>query len=131
MAARCSASGCENGRSSAVSLHYYPNDPYLRRLWAGAVDRPNWTPKKRSLLCSDHFAADCYERSPILQNEFGLSTKYAKLKSGSVPTIFKRKRPADTERDPPLSHGKQARIDQVRHLSQSDLSPKELATFNL
>ena len=53
--------------------------------------RAQWKgPQPTSVLCSAHFTSDDFEPSSSLSKSFGLESKL-KLKSGAVPSIFKRK----------------------------------------
>ena len=61
---RCIVSGCSNKTSPTVSLHLFPSDVRVRSAWIRAVKltRKGWAgPSKHSVICSDHFAADCFE----------------------------------------------------------------------
>lgn len=91
MVNKCVAAGCSNTNSDTVSLHKFPKDPTLRSQWEKQVQRTRakWTATDSSLLCSEHFTADCFEADTKLAAEFGLS-KRKRLKSGVVPSIFER-----------------------------------------
>ncbi|KAH7982285.1 hypothetical protein HPB52_003585 [Rhipicephalus sanguineus] len=76
----CSSETGDNG----YKFHRFPSDPALREMWVAFVRRGrggDWTPTKRSLLCSRHFTPDAYTCSIQLMADFGLSTKNVRLKS--------------------------------------------------
>lgn len=82
----CSSATGDNG----CKFHRFPSDPALRETWVAFVRRGrggDWTPTKRSLLCSRHFTPDAYTCSIQLMADFGLSTKNVRLKSDAVPTL--------------------------------------------
>ncbi|KAH7957209.1 hypothetical protein HPB52_016107 [Rhipicephalus sanguineus] len=82
----CSSETGDNG----CKFHRFPSDPALRETWVAFVRRGrggDWTPTKRSLLCSCHFTPDAYTCSIQLMADFGLSTKNVRLKSDAVPTL--------------------------------------------
>ena len=103
----CVVQFCNNTAKTGQSIHHFPKDPPTRRLWVQFVQtkRANFsTPSGTSqlVICSDHFAPDCFER-PVMFN-MGFRT-YKKLKPGSVPTIHAvapnkteiRKRPSSSK----------------------------------
>ena len=51
--------------------------------------RAHWKPTKHSVLCSEHFTADCFTEEPIIAAKFGIS-KGKRLKPDAVPSIFPR-----------------------------------------
>ena len=62
----------------------------------------NWNPTDSSVVCSEHFNADCFEKFIICACNFGIS-KIMKLKAGAIQTIFERQTatPAGTDRKRP------------------------------
>lgn len=73
----------------------FPKDEKVLNKWIVAIRRKNWTPSKRSKLCSAHFTADSYETS-------GWSSR-PRLKPDAVPTIFDFPvHPTKTERETQL-----------------------------
>ncbi|XP_071792349.1 uncharacterized protein [Asterias amurensis] len=89
MTKRCVAAGCSNTTSAGVSLHKFPLDPKIRRIWAKKVrlTRAKWQgPTEHSTLCCSHFTPECFEGG--LHQEFGLKRKRF-LKPEAIPTIFR------------------------------------------
>ena len=65
MPSRCIAAGCSNTSKDGVSLHFFPRDPNLRKIWAAKIKltRGNWAgPSDSSVVCSAHFADDDFEQ---------------------------------------------------------------------
>ena len=91
MVKRCVAAGCCNTYGDGVSLFTFPKDPGLRAQWTKQVQRTRaeWAPTKYSVLCSDHFKADCFEIGPSIAFQLGIK-RTRKLKPGAVPSIFVR-----------------------------------------
>ena len=87
----CVAALCSRGTKDGVSLHAFPKDAVLRKLWTRAV-RVHWAKwdgsTERSTLCSLNFAKDCYEQEAQLRIRLGPSRKKLILKPGSLPTFF-------------------------------------------
>ncbi|XP_063224222.1 zinc finger protein 33B-like isoform X1 [Bacillus rossius redtenbacheri] len=87
----CVAFGCSNrtGRKSnfqlekesisKITFHRFPRDPVRRRQWIKAVCRRNWTPTSSSLLCSQHFSEDCFDKTSLC---------VVRLRDHAVPSIF-------------------------------------------
>jgi hypothetical protein len=61
-----------------MSFHLFPKDAEFRKKWIQAVRRQNWTPSQYDVLCSDHFASNCFKTT----------NSRRKLLPTSVPTIF-------------------------------------------
>lgn len=57
------------------------------------LTRADWTGQSQyTVICSEHFNEECYERQHYLMKDFGIPTK-KRLVPGSVPSIYpKRKR---------------------------------------
>ena len=91
MVNRCVAAGCSNTHGPNISLHRFPSNPILRDKWTKQVNRTraHWKPTKHSVLCSEHFTADCFIEEPIIAAKFGIS-KGKRLKPDAVPSIFPR-----------------------------------------
>ena len=82
---------CSRGTKDGVSLHSFPKDTALRKLWTRAVrvHRAKWDgPTERSTLRSLHFAKVCYEQEAQLWIRLGLSRKKLILKPGSLPSFI-------------------------------------------
>ncbi|KAH8027827.1 hypothetical protein HPB51_010473 [Rhipicephalus microplus] len=74
----------------------FPKDKTLRDAWQRAVRRDGWEPKNAGVLCSEHFEANCFDRT-------GQTTR---LRPGSIPTIFPAfpahlQKPAKRKREAP------------------------------
>jgi len=92
MVKRCIAAGCSNSYSDGVSLFSFPRDPSLRARWNKQVQRTraDWRDATDySVICSDHFTNDCFEKGSIMASQFGIQ-KRRRLKPDAVPTIFNR-----------------------------------------
>ena len=89
MPARCVVAGCSNTNKDGVSLHKFPQNERLRRLWTSKVrlTRANWLgPFAFSLVCSDLFAEDDFEES--FHAQFGMK-RAQKLKESAIPSRIK------------------------------------------
>ena len=91
MVNRCVAVGCSNTPSDRVSLFKFPRDPAVRKQWEKQVQRTRaqWKATEHSCLCSEHFAAEDFERDTAIAATFGIKKK-RRLKPSAVPTIFSR-----------------------------------------
>ena len=79
---------CKNtSYTSDISMHCFPRDEGLRRLWIQFVMRyrTKFAPSQNSTLCSDHFAPTSFERKLLLEAE--ADRKPNLLKRRPVPTI--------------------------------------------
>ncbi|XP_062282556.1 THAP domain-containing protein 2-like [Scomber scombrus] len=79
----CAAYGCSNERniqtrSSGITFHRFPKDNSLRRQWERAVKRKGFVASERSLLCSEHFKA----------NDFDRTGQTVRLRHGVKPSVF-------------------------------------------
>ncbi len=60
-------------------IYSYPSSrPSLLQKWTENTRRDQWEPKRTSVLCSDHFTEECFDRT-------GQTTR---LRENAVPTIF-------------------------------------------
>ncbi|XP_054760837.1 THAP domain-containing protein 10-like [Lytechinus pictus] len=85
---RCIVAGCSNTPKDDVSLHRFPKDENLRKLWISKVKltRADWRgPSDWSTICSDHFSAEDFEDTG-LYSSFGMKVR-SKLIDSAVPTI--------------------------------------------
>ena len=92
MSKRCVAYDCSNVPGENISCFLFPKNPTLRTIWTKKVQstRANWTgPSHTSVLCSEHFTKDCFEKDTELAAGFGIQ-KRCRLVEGAIPTIFKR-----------------------------------------
>ena len=105
MVKRCVAFGCSNTYKDGVSLFLFPKDPMLSKKWAQQVQRgrDKWKPSEHSLLCSIHFAAECFEPRNELAESLGLEKQKARLREGAVPTLFMKPVPVGTSISEDLS----------------------------
>ncbi|XP_077368987.1 THAP domain-containing protein 1-like [Festucalex cinctus] len=77
----CAAINCKSRQFKGCgrTFHLFPlSRPQQLALWMVNMRRDKWTPTRRSLLCSDHFDAECFDRT-------GQTTR---LWEDAVPTIF-------------------------------------------
>nr|XP_037280025.1 THAP domain-containing protein 6-like [Rhipicephalus microplus] len=98
MVSSCVAFGCTNRakQKPGITFHVFPKDKTLRDAWQRAVRRDGWEPKNADVLCSEHFEANCFDRT-------GQTTR---LRPGSIPTIFPAfpahlQKPAKRKREAP------------------------------
>lgn len=86
---RCVVQGCNNtpNLEGGISVHISPKNKSARDKWARFVrtHRANFSPQRRFMVCSEHFAEECFERS--LHVEGSQRT----LRPGSVPSIWMNK----------------------------------------
>ncbi|XP_070814251.1 THAP domain-containing protein 6-like [Chaetodon trifascialis] len=79
----CAAYGCTNARSlqtrmRGITFHKFPKCSERRRQWKRALRRDGFVANNRSLLCSEHFSNEDFDRTG----------QTVRLKAGAVPTIF-------------------------------------------
>ncbi|KAM8890214.1 THAP domain-containing protein 6-like isoform 1-T1 [Synchiropus picturatus] len=79
----CAAVGCSSERnaetkSRGITFHRFPKDITLRTQWERAVKRRGFVASERSLLCSEHFKADDFDRTGQI----------VRLRHGVEPSIF-------------------------------------------
>ena len=69
--------GALNTHSHNVSMHKFPKDPELRLKWEKQVQRTRdkWSATENSVLCSNHFEADCYEVDSMLAEQMGMKKR--------------------------------------------------------
>ena len=111
---------CKNtSYTPGISMHRFPKDESLRRLWTQFVrrHRAKFAPSEYSALCSAHFEKTCFERKLSLGPEASDKTPRNLLKRGSVPTVdtvvpATGKEQSSTERDKrgERRHRKQVKI---------------------
>lgn len=74
----CSVPYCPNAtaKESRVTFHEFPHEtPLFLNKWLENIGRPNWRPGLRSVICSDHFEKDDFDRQ-------------GRLRIGSFPSKF-------------------------------------------
>ncbi|XP_041481885.1 THAP domain-containing protein 10-like [Lytechinus variegatus] len=87
MQARCIVGGCSNTTKDGASLHLFPKDANLRRIWVSKVKltRANWSgPSDWSVVCSSHFEDADFDDG--LHAAFGMK-RTRRLKPEAVPKI--------------------------------------------
>ena len=86
---RCVVQGCDNKADvgKGISIHSCPSSTSLRNRWISFVriHRDQFKPTGVFVVCSEHFAQDCFERAMHIPGQRRF------LKSGSVPSIWKKR----------------------------------------
>ena len=87
----CVVYGCSYTSHNGVIMHYFPHkNPELLIKWIDFVrrGRPDWVPNTFSVICSAHFADDCYPiRYKLQQQLTGSCPKGKKLLDHAFPTL--------------------------------------------
>ncbi|XP_054466099.1 THAP domain-containing protein 6-like [Anoplopoma fimbria] len=83
MPTSCTAWGCTTvrtiqTRSQGITFHKFPKEKQLRRQWEVAVKREDFSANERSMLCSQHFQPEDFDRTG--QN--------VRLRDGTKPSVF-------------------------------------------
>ena len=81
---------CKNtSYTPGISMHCFPKDARLRRLWTQFVrrHRANFEPSEYSALCFAHFEPTCFQRKLSLGDEAADKTPCTLLKQRSVPNV--------------------------------------------
>ncbi|XP_034043846.1 THAP domain-containing protein 1-like [Thalassophryne amazonica] len=77
----CAAVNCKNRQFKGCgrTFHLFPfSRPQVLAVWLANMKRDRWTPTRRSVICCDHFEAECFD----------LTGQTTRLKQDAVPTIF-------------------------------------------
>ncbi|XP_058468913.1 THAP domain-containing protein 6-like [Solea solea] len=79
----CAAYGCSNRRclktrTRGITFHLFPKTRERRRKWELALRRDSFAASDRTLLCSEHFRSEDFDRTG----------QTVRLKDGVVPSIF-------------------------------------------
>ncbi|XP_029916344.1 THAP domain-containing protein 6-like isoform X2 [Myripristis murdjan] len=79
----CAAYGCSNRRcvetrARGITFHLFPKTGERRRKWERALRRKGFAATGRTLLCSEHFRGEDFDRTG----------QTVRLKDGVVPSIF-------------------------------------------
>ncbi|KAM8837112.1 uncharacterized protein AB9W97_002469 isoform 2-T2 [Spinachia spinachia] len=79
----CAAYGCSNRRcletkSRGITFHLFPKSGERRRKWEAALRRDDFAASSRTLLCSEHFRTEDFDRTG----------QTVRLKDAVVPTVF-------------------------------------------
>ena len=110
MPTRCILAGCSNTTKEGVSLHNFPNDENMRKVWTSRVklSRKKWDgPSKRSVICSDHFNDSDFEDEGFW-SQFGMK-KSKRLKPNAIPKIKITLEGRKTESEPVEKQKKKGR----------------------
>ena len=87
---RCVVAGCDKTPKDGVSLHFFPKDEKLLKIWTAKVrlTRAKWQgPTRYSTICSDHFTDTDFEFEDFgLYSDFGMKFR-RKLKATAIPVI--------------------------------------------
>ncbi|XP_077091746.1 THAP domain-containing protein 6-like isoform X2 [Siphateles boraxobius] len=83
MPTSCAAWGCTNrrtieNRSRGITFHKFPKDKELRRQWEVAVRRQGFSASDFSVLCSEHFKSDHFDRTG----------QTVRIRDGAKPSVF-------------------------------------------
>ncbi|XP_038125269.1 THAP domain-containing protein 6-like [Cyprinodon tularosa] len=79
----CSAYGCANKRrlqtkARGITFHKFPKDGKLRKRWERAVRREDFAATNRSMLCSEHFKPEDFDRTG----------QTVRLRPNVIPSVF-------------------------------------------
>uniref|UniRef100_A0A667XBB6 THAP-type domain-containing protein n=1 Tax=Myripristis murdjan TaxID=586833 RepID=A0A667XBB6_9TELE len=79
----CAAYGCSNRRCAetrarGITFHLFPKTGERRRKWELALRREGFAATDRTLLCSEHFRSEDFDRTGQI----------VRLKDGVVPSTF-------------------------------------------
>ncbi|QQP48693.1 THAP domaincontaining protein 5like, partial [Caligus rogercresseyi] len=83
-------------KATKVSLHIFPKDEELKKIWLRSIKRKDFCPSKHSRVCSRHFQESCFvlerqdSNNSRSKNNRLSSMNLAKLKPGAIPTISRR-----------------------------------------
>ena len=75
MPQKCIVNNCKSGYdSSKEKLHFFyvPKDAYKRKLWAKAINRPNFNIKARQAVCEKHFKPEDIKWQNEIKEKMGL-----------------------------------------------------------
>ncbi|KAL7826662.1 hypothetical protein AOLI_G00318710 [Acnodon oligacanthus] len=84
MPQNCAAFQCMTRRSiqtreKGITFHKFPSDPVLKKKWELAVRRDSFIASPSTVLCSQHFTEDDFDRTG----------QTVRLRDGAVPSVFK------------------------------------------
>ncbi|KAH6942881.1 hypothetical protein HPB50_011414 [Hyalomma asiaticum] len=87
----CSIALCSSKETDVV-YHKFPVGLPQRQQWIDFVRASGrgdtWAPRKKSRICSRHFAPSCYVQDPERLAQLGFSTKALLLGPGALPTVY-------------------------------------------
>ncbi|XP_039525572.1 THAP domain-containing protein 6-like isoform X1 [Pimephales promelas] len=83
MPSSCAAWGCTNrrtieNRSRGITFHKFPKDKEVRRQWEVATRRQGFSASDFSVLCSEHFESDHFDRTG----------QTVRIRDGAKPSVF-------------------------------------------
>ncbi|XP_034088487.1 THAP domain-containing protein 6-like, partial [Gymnodraco acuticeps] len=65
-------------RGRGITFHKFPKDKDMRKKWEVALRREGFTASESSVICSEHFK----------QDEFDRTGQIVRLRDGVIPSIF-------------------------------------------
>ncbi|XP_037831652.1 uncharacterized protein si:ch73-130a3.4 isoform X3 [Kryptolebias marmoratus] len=79
----CAAWNCNNRftaqtRADGITFHRFPKDKELRKQWETAVRREGFSASPSSMLCSEHFSPETFDRTG----------QTVRIRAGAVPSVF-------------------------------------------
>ncbi|CAC5383151.1 unnamed protein product [Mytilus coruscus] len=85
----CVVYGCNSNPQCDKNIYWFtfPKDSQRNRAWVHYCKRQDFTPSKRSRICSKHFTLHQYSRHPERLLELGYPGAKAALKDDAVPDI--------------------------------------------
>ncbi|KAJ8974980.1 hypothetical protein NQ317_013489 [Molorchus minor] len=54
-------------KDKGITFHHFSKNPEKRSFWIKIVNRMDWTLTKTSVLCSQHFTDDCFDKTSLLK----------------------------------------------------------------
>ena len=94
---QCVIKTCKNLKTIPFFYHSFPiSRPAIFKKWVSFVKakQPEWKgPTRRSLVCSNHFESECFEKRPILKEVFFGKPCGKKLKPEAFPTLYSKTDP--------------------------------------
>ncbi|KAF3852626.1 hypothetical protein F7725_005981 [Dissostichus mawsoni] len=77
MPEHCAAYCCANRRTIAnrgrgITFHKFPKDKDMRKKWEVALRREGFTASESSVICSEHFKQDEFDRTGQIDSEMVL-----------------------------------------------------------
>lgn len=80
--------GRSNTPSGQISAHRFPKAEKLRKIWIKFVNTTrDFVCTQSSVVCSDHFTQECFERSFVHKQQFELGTRGRALIKCKYPTV--------------------------------------------
>ena len=91
MPASCAAIGCQNRKGKTrpdLVFKTIPTDERLSELWKLKIKRKKYPKDHNIVLCSEHFAKDCFERDFASEFKHKSTKELYRIKDDAVPSIF-------------------------------------------